>query len=134
LISGGGSYIVVAGILAAIAIPAYQDYEIRAKVAEGLNLAGAKKVAVSEYYVANGKFPGAAEAVQMSTGASAGKFVRAVLVEPDTGTIVVSYEEDALPDGGDLYLQPSVDASGTISWSCSSDTIADKHLPAACRQ
>jgi Tfp pilus assembly protein PilE len=133
LISGGGSSIAIAGILAAIAIPAYQDYEIRAKVSEGLSLAAAKKIAVTEYYSANGRFPGEAESSQMSTSVGAGKFVRSVLVEPDSGTIVISYKEDALPDGGDLYLQPSVDANGTMSWSCGSNTIADKHLPAACR-
>jgi len=133
LIGGGGGFVVVAGVLAAIAIPAYQDYETRAKVSEGLSLAASKKIAVTEYYSANGRFPGETEADEMSISASAGKFVRSVVVNPDTGTIVISYEEDTLPDGGELYLQPGVDANGTVSWSCSSNTIADKHLPAACR-
>ncbi len=49
--------VAIIGILAAIAIPAYQDYTIRSKVTEGLNLAGAAKTAVAETYASNGRFP-----------------------------------------------------------------------------
>src|SRR6267154_3710456 len=51
--------VAIIGILAAIAIPAYQDYTIRAQVTEGLNLADAVKVAVADFYTQNGAFPAA---------------------------------------------------------------------------
>jgi len=130
---GGASTIAATGILAAIAIPAYQDYTIRAKVTEGLILSGGLKAGVSEFYHANGRFPGAAEAGEMSISSDAGNHVSAVLLTPDSGTIVITYYEDAVPDGGELYLEPAVDEAGNISWGCSA-TIADKHLPAACRE
>jgi len=134
LLSGGGSYMVVAGIVTAIAIPAYQDYTIRAKVSEGLIVSAGLKAELTEYYLSNGRFPGETEASRMSTNVDAGSHVDAVLVEPDTGSIVVVYKEGAIPGGGELYLEPVVE-DGQITWSCSgSTTIAHKHLPAVCRE
>lgn len=132
LFGGGGSYIAIAGIAAAIAIPAYQDYTIRAKVSEGLNISAGLKAEVTEFYLDNGRFPGETEASGMSITVDAGRYVDAVLVESDTGSIVVVYKADAIPDGGELYLEPVVE-DGQVTWSCSG-TIADKHLPAACRE
>jgi type IV pilus assembly protein PilA len=81
--------IAIIGILAAIAIPAYQNYTIRAQVTEGLSLAAGWKTAISEYYAQNGSFPqcsnttnaGAAGCVSVS-GASSGKYVSAVNSQP----------------------------------------------------
>src|SRR5271156_2242393 len=88
--------IAIIGILAAIAIPAYQNYTIRAQVTEGLSLAAGWKTAISEYYAQNGAFPtgsttaaaGAAGSVSV-TGASSGKYVSAVVVGPLAGQIVI---------------------------------------------
>ena len=121
------------GILAAIAIPAYQDYTIRAKVSEGLNLAGASKAGVVEHYFETGSFPDAAGADELSRYSGVGKYTDSVIVEPDTGIIVVNYLPDSLPDGGQIILQPYDDGFGGIRWQCSGNGIADKHLPAACR-
>src|SRR5580765_3120031 len=60
--------VAIIGILAAIAIPAYQDYTIRAQVTEGLNLADAVKVAVADYYTQNGVFPAAGLTTAAPTG------------------------------------------------------------------
>ncbi len=124
--------VAAAGIVAAIAIPAYQDYTIRARVAEGLNLAGGPKAAVTEHYFDRGAFPGSADAAAMSVPAGAGQYTDAIIVEPGTGIIVIRYTEEAVAGGGEIYLAPSVDAQGLITWGCSA-TLADKHLPAACR-
>jgi len=132
LLSAGGSGIAVVGILAAIAIPAYQDYTVRAKVSEGLSLAASVKAAVTEHYLDYGQFPGPAAAAELSIPERAGEYVWSITVEPDTGTIVIVFNDGALPEGGTLYLEPSAEAASSVSWTCSG-SIVDKHLPAACR-
>ena len=74
--------VAIIGILAAIAIPAYQDYTIRAQVSEGLNLAAAAKAAVSESFLNRGVAPANRTVAGMSAAAAdtAGKYVTAVLV------------------------------------------------------
>src|SRR5271156_4518808 len=81
--------IAIIGILAAIAIPAYQNYTIRAQVTEGLSLAAGWKTTISEFYAQNGTFPSCASVAGSTTcvavssiaaGASAGKYVSNVTV------------------------------------------------------
>ena len=122
----------IVGVLAAIAIPAYQDYTIRAQVSEGLNLAAQQKADVTEFYLANGRFPKADEADAMSVYEDAGKYTYAVIVEAHSGVIVISYYEDTTPEGGEIFMVPDLQADGSVTWSCGA-TIADKHVPAACR-
>ena len=127
--------VAIIGILAAIAIPAYQDYTIRAQVSEGLNLAGGAKAAVSEYTMDRGIFPADNPTAGISTAASInGKYVTQVAVSG--GVISVTYGADAhsILSGANLQLSPTTQA-GSVEWACSSPgtSIADKHLPAACR-
>ncbi len=129
--------VAIIGILAAIAIPAYQDYTIRAQVSEGLNLAGGAKAAVSEVVMDSGTFPTSNALAGLSTNTDiSGKYVVSVTVGTG-GLITVDYGGDAhtiLATGGLLLLSPSTNA-GSVEWACkaSGTTIADKHLPAACR-
>ena len=125
--------VAIIGILAAIAIPAYQDYTIRAQVSEGLNLAGGAKAAVSEYTMDRGLFPTTNAVAGLSaSGEIKGKYVGQV--NAVSGVISVTYGNDAHAtlSGGILTLTPVTNA-GSIEWNCGSTTIADKHLPAACR-
>jgi type IV pilus assembly protein PilA len=128
--------VAIIGILAAIAIPAYQDYTIRAQVSEGLNLAGGAKAAVSEYTMDSGLFPSDnAEAGLSAANTISGKYV--VSVTNTSGVVQVDYGNSAhtiLATGGLLQLS-AVTSAGSVQWICKSDTntIADKHLPAACR-
>jgi len=127
--------VAIIGILAAIAIPAYQDYTIRAQVSEGLSLAAGAKAAVAETVMDVGTFPtdNAAAGVAVSTSIK-GKYVTDVAVK--TGVISVSYggpgAHKLLPNTSILVLTPQTNA-GSIDWACSSATIDDKHLPASCR-
>jgi len=125
--------VAIIGILAAIAIPAYQDYTIRAQVSEGLNLAGGAKAAVSEYTMDRGVFPATNGQAGISTaGSIQGKYVGQVAVA--AGLVSVTYGNDAhaILSGSILQLSPLTQA-GSVEWACKSTTIADKHLPAACR-
>ena len=129
--------VAIIGILAAIAIPAYQDYTIRAQVSEGLNLAAGAKAAVSEYTMDRGVFPGTNGQAGISAATDInGKYVSQVSVT--SGLIAVAFGgPDAhalLPAAAILELSPFTNA-GSIEWACRANgaTIADKHLPAACR-
>ena len=128
--------VAIIGILAAIAIPAYQDYTIRAQVSEGLNLAGGAKAAVSEYTMDRGSWPiSNAQAGLSDQGDIQGKYVTQVLVSA-AGIVQVTYGNDAHTTLATsvLELSPFTNA-GSIEWDCraGTPTIADKHLPAACR-
>src|SRR5215470_17245280 len=87
--------VAIIGILAAIAIPAYQDYTVRAQVSEGLNLAAAAKAAVAESYLNTGVAPLNRTKAGMSANANdtQGKYVGSV--EITNGSILVSYGNEA---------------------------------------
>jgi len=128
--------VAIIGILAAIAIPAYQDYTIRAQVSEGLNLAGGAKAAVSEYTMDRGAFPATNAIAGLSEPADIqGKYVSSVTNA--SGVITVSFangDAHATLKTGELVLSAATNA-GSIEWVCKTGAkvIANKHLPAACR-
>jgi type IV pilus assembly protein PilA len=125
--------VAIIGILAAIAIPAYQDYTIRAQVSEGLNLAGGAKAAVSEYTMDSGLFPSDnPEAGLSAAGTISGKYVTSVTNA--SGLLTVAYGNSAHTTlaAGTLQLSAATSA-GSVQWICKSTTILNKHLPAACR-
>jgi type IV pilus assembly protein PilA len=130
--------VAIIGILAAIAIPAYQDYTIRAQVSEGLNLGGGAKTAVSEYYQDRGIWPDGNDGANSAGLAPAaniiGKYVTSVSVGSVDGVITVTYGNDAHASiTGNTLTLTAADNIGSISWTCLSADLADKHLPAACR-
>ena len=123
--------VAIIGILAAIAIPAYQDYTKRAHVTEGLSLADAAKTAVSEYWATNGTLPSANRSVGLPTAASiTGNAVDSVSVGSN-GLITITYNAK-VTNGKTLLLSPAT-ANGAIKWACNPGTIDPKYLPASCR-
>jgi type IV pilus assembly protein PilA len=139
--------IAIIGILAAIAIPAYQNYTIRAQVTEGLNLADGWKTAVSEFYAQNGQMPtgvtndatAADQKTMFVTGAATGKYVSAITI--DSGAIQVTYGSAAPQtanlkiDKGLLYLIPALNKNFDIVWVCGlfkkpTDTTLDANTTA----
>jgi type IV pilus assembly protein PilA len=124
--------VAIIGILAAIAIPAYQDYTIRAQVTEGMNLAAAVKAEVAEFYAQNGAWPtsmgpGAGTLDHAATEIPRGKYVDQVTLT--NGTIFVrfesqgGYQANAKIDGLVLALRPRLsgaDATGNedVVWVC----------------
>ena len=131
--AGSMTGVALVGILAAIAIPAYEDYSTRAEISEGLSLASGAKAGVTEYYQQNGRFPDADVAAQLSLSDAVGNYTEAVTVQPGNGWIIIDYYYAVANTGGQLILVPTVEADDRISWSCSG-TFENKHLPAACRE
>ncbi len=131
--------VAIIGILAAIAIPAYQDYTIRAQVSEGLNLSGGAKAAVTEYYQDQGAFPITNVIAGIEAPANiTGKYVVQVAVGAG-GVITVQYGKSANANilGAQLIMTPN-DNLGSVSWLCADggggpSGLLPKWLPAACR-
>ncbi|MTD10600.1 prepilin-type N-terminal cleavage/methylation domain-containing protein [Acinetobacter sp. YIM 103518] len=141
--------VAIIGILAAIAIPAYQNYTKRAHVTEGINLAGGAKAAVSEYLASNNVFPknNASAGLPIATSISGNATVKvgvgnvdgdvATSAEATDGLIFVTYN-NKVDDGQTknvLMLSPSTTAGG-IQWTCKlpTDNPLDTQLvPSNCR-
>ena len=127
--------VAIIGILAAIAIPAYQDYTVRARVTEGLNLAGAAKTTVAENAAA-----GAASLAAGWTAPNPTPDVTSVAVDAGTGQITITYTARA--GGGTIIMVPQSNsaalAAGTvppeaIQWTCTGGTLVQKYRPSNCR-
>lgn len=125
--------VAIIGILAAVAIPAYQDYTIRAQVSEGLQLASGAKVAVEEFYAENGSWPSNnADASLPDQHDIIGKYTEHVSAKDNV--IEIKYEGDAHQSiHGNKIVLTATDNNGSISWACSGDGIDPNRLPAACR-
>jgi len=127
--------VAIIGILAAIAIPAYQDYTIRAQVAEGIELVASAKVTTSEYFQNYGTFPADNNMAGLEApGNISGKYVTQVEIVAG-GAIQVTYGNDAntLIAGAILSFTPT-DNAGSIEWDCNGDAaLPNKYLPNACR-
>jgi type IV pilus assembly protein PilA len=132
--------VAIIGILAAIAIPAYQDYTIRAQVSEGLNLAAGAKAAITEYYQNTGALPGNNANAGISAAADiSGNYVSAVNVgAPAAGQIQVTYNGarvNAIIAGDTILLSPTTN-TGSVEWACLSggaSALDPKYLPSTCR-
>ena len=117
--------VAIIGILAAIAIPAYQDYTIRSQVTEGLNLASAVKAGVAETYAQTGEWPADMDgAGGDSANLPSGKYVESVDVT--NGTIVITFGNDAndVINGSILTMQPRISANNDVVWLCGEYTGA----------
>ena len=126
--------VAIIGILAAIAIPAYQDYTIRAQVSEGLNLAGGAKAAVTEFYQDQGAFPADNAAAGLeASGNITGKYVTQVAVAANVITVTYGGDANANITGDSLTLT-ATDNAGSVSWACANGAcLQNKWLPASCR-
>jgi len=149
--------VAIIGILAAVALPAYQDYTIRAKVSEGLTLSGALKTAISETFASKGVSDMTCSDATTcgSIGASAQistQNVQSVFSESNGG-IVMTYNPTVLPAAANVLTLTPVNASGTaidlsntanagatFAWKCgaatsagTASTVQTKYRPATCR-
>ena len=130
--------VAIIGILAAIAIPAYQDYSIRAKVAEGLSLSLSSKQAVGETYQSHGRYPSVDNRSYglPLAGSINGTYVSSITAAAGTGIITIEYRTLApgkVDSGDTVTLKPLTVVSGAIAWQCSTTSIAPRYVPANCR-
>jgi type IV pilus assembly protein PilA len=138
--------VAIIGILAAIAIPAYQNYTIRAQVTEGLTLGDGWKTAIGEYYANTGNWPTVANL--SGTTNSVGKYESSVTVTTG-GVIQITYGNQANSkiNGNILSLVPYTNANNDVLWQCGTATapsgtiatsaangtnIAAQYLPVSC--
>jgi type IV pilus assembly protein PilA len=127
--------VAIIGILAAVALPAYQDYTVRAKVTEGLSLASSAKLTVAEN-AAN-----AASALDLGwTAPTATANVSGVAIAAATGQITVTYTAAAgngtiilVPTSGGAALAPNAVPASSIDWNCTTGTLVPKYRPSICR-
>ncbi|MFK8054118.1 MAG: pilin [Woeseiaceae bacterium] len=133
--SGGGLVAIAGiGIVAAVAIPAYQDYTIRAQVSEGLIAAATAQSSVQEFVATNGRFPNEAEAESLAYRFD-GAYASSVFIEPDTGVVEVQFDGPAANMAisySTIRLSPDDIDSGLFSWNCETD-LNERYLPSACR-
>ncbi len=128
--------VAIIGILAAIALPAYQDYTIRSKVSEGLALASGAKAAVAETYAARGAYPTSnAEAGLGVNTTISGNSVTSTTVGA-AGIITVLFNStlggNPTANATTIILTPT-DAGGSVTWTCTAGTLPAKYRPASCR-
>ena len=133
--------VAIIGILAAIAIPAYQDYTIRAQVSEGLNLAAGAKAAVTEFYQDRGTYPVNNTQAGLSAPTTiAGNYVSQVAAV--NGVITVTYSNVAPQKANQAINTATLTLSalttaGAVDWNCRAAagvlSTNPKWLPAACR-
>jgi type IV pilus assembly protein PilA len=125
--------VAIIGILAAIAIPAYQNYTIRAQVTEGLSLADGAKTAMTEFGSSRGLWPnGNTSAGLPAAGSITGNYVQSVDVG-SAGTITVTFGNKANSNiNGKTLKLVGASTSGSFTWTCTAGTIDTKYLPSSC--
>ncbi|GMV28435.1 MAG: hypothetical protein AMXMBFR59_05600 [Rhodanobacteraceae bacterium] len=127
--------VAIIAILAAIALPAYQDYTIRAQASECTVLADGSKTAVAEFFTNTGRLPisntsaGVAQPISIT-----GNYVVSVTVNAGLITCQYGNQANARLAPHTLALSPNTAGGGSITWRCSSpSSMPDKYLPTSCR-
>ena len=126
--------VAIIAILAAIALPAYQDYVARSQVSEANSLASGAKTAVAEEYANKGDFTNIDNTTAGLADASSitGDYVVSVTVSGGVIDAEMGNNASAKVSGSSLILSP-IDQGGSISWTCTQSDIDVKYLPSVCR-
>ncbi len=133
-LSGMGTFVVVAlvlvpviGILAAIAIPAYQTYTVKAKMGEVMQVGSEAQASVADYVAKTGHVP---EDINQTEFSGSSRFINQIAIDQSTDAIVLTLGFSPL-EGKKIILRPNV-ANETVTWSCDSAGIPPSYLPANC--
>ncbi|WP_374522095.1 pilin [Hydrogenophaga sp.] len=124
--------VAIIGILAAVALPAYQDYTTRAKVSEVILAASSARTAVAEAAQTIGEMP---ELASIAFDSQASKFVSSVSYarsSASVGVVTALATGDTRISGGSIVLSGTVSSNGQVDWVCGG-SIQAKYRPASCR-
>jgi len=126
--------VAIIGILASVAVPAFQSYSVRSQVSEGMTLSGPVQYAIAEFWYDNGGFP--TDNADAGIGAAAeysGNYVAAVTV--NGADVEITFGNDASAQiSGEIVVLTAVPNGGSLNWTCASGgVIQDQLLPANCR-
>ena len=127
--------VAIISILAAIALPAYQDYLIRSQVAEGISVAGTARAAVWEYASNHGSLPVDNPAAGLPPATSiTGSYVSQVQVVADGIEVTYGNTANLAITGATLIIQPTLaTGASAVNWECSGGTLSSKYRPTRCR-
>ena len=123
--------VVILGILATCAIPAYQNHVVRARVTEGLTMVTTAKLAVSEYLIAHNGEPGGSALGAGFTSPQPTENVSSVVIDKNTGDIIVTFTPVA--GDGTIVFHPSMTPAGEVSWACNEGSLPAKYRPDTCK-
>lgn len=127
--------VAIIGILAAVALPAYQDYTARSQMSEALSLAGGARTAVTEFWTTEGKFPSTNASAGLADAANiSGAYVLSVDAGTTPGTIIATMQATGVASGiqSSTLTLSAVTNAGSIDWVCKGSAL-DKFLPSNCR-
>ena len=126
--------VAIVGILAVVAIPAYQDYATRAKVSEAISMASQVKASVSEAYISNGSLPlNNAEAGLPTSDSITSTYVESVSVANGVIEVAIQGTGHTSLDAGSVSFTPTV-SNNNLVWSCEvSSSSLNAFVPADCR-
>ncbi len=131
--------VAIIGILAAVAIPAYQDYTIRAKLTEAMSIGAQAKTAVSEYYISEGSMPAdqTTAGFETNTSYATAKVVQSMTytkTSDDIGLITMAVKDvGGSTTAGDAFTLTGTGTATGVQWECAATSLDAKYLPSNCR-
>ena len=126
--------VAIVGLLATVALPAYQAYADRTKISEIMLFAASAKSGISDYYMSAGRMPASTSQANINTDISQSQYIAAISFATTTDTATVTYTLANLTASGDIALVGTATDNG-LEWQCdtAATTVNNKYLPINCR-